>query len=115
MSKRLAYHVMVTVGLVSYIISINSPLITVKKFLFINDTVSLFQILSTLLENEEIFLGSIIFIFTIILPILKFSLLIAYGLRPSIEKQFFRSYKYLEHISRWAMLDVFIAALVSLG
>ena len=112
MKIRILYFILVFVALLAYLGSLVSPLITVKKFLFFNDTITFISILSTLLANNEIGLFLIIFLFTIILPSLKFVLLILTGINNGIRRTNNKVYQLLEQISKWAMLDVFIAALV---
>ncbi len=112
MKYRSLYHFLVIAGLISYLVSLFSPLLTVQKLYFFSDTITLLSILSTLMNNHETLLFIIVFIFTIILPSLKFILLIVYGITPHIEQTWNKLYLFLEYISKWAMLDVFIAALV---
>lgn len=85
---------------------------TINKFLFLNDTVTLISVLSTLWSSHETALFIIILIFTIVLPLIKFCLLLIYGINPKIEQQYSKPYVLLEFISRWAMLDVFVAAVL---
>ena len=112
MKYRAAYFVLVITALGIYLISLFSPLMTVSKFLFLSDTVTLVSVLSTLWNSREIALFIIIVIFTIFLPLIKFCLLIIYGINPDIEQRYKNPYSLLEIVSRWAMLDVFVAALL---
>ena len=112
LNNRILYFALVATALIAYLTSLVSPLITVNKLLFFSDTITFVSILNTLLENKEIVLFIIIFIFTIILPSLKFLLLIGVGINPGIEQSKNKLFLLLEQISKWAMLDVFIAALI---
>lgn len=112
MKFRILYFILVATALAAYLVSLVSPLITVKKLLFFSDTITFTSILYTLLENGEIVLLVIIFVFTILFPSLKFLLLIYVGLKPAVLQTKSKSLVILEQISKWAMLDVFIAALI---
>ena len=112
MKFRILYFILVIIAFAAYLVSLFSPLITVNKLLFFSDTVTFISILSTLFENEELALLLIIFVFTIVLPTLKFLLLINTGLKPANLQTKTKSIAVLEQISKWAMLDVFIAALI---
>ena len=112
MNSRVWYFILVLSALIAYLVSLASPLITVNKLLFFSDTITLISVLIALLENRELILFVIIFIFTIILPSVKFLLLIAFGLNPHIDQTHKKSFLLLEQISKWAMLDVFVAALL---
>ena len=110
--RRYIYYIMVAIAFTAYLWSLPSPLVTIKKLLFMSDTISLLSALSSLIESGELFLFAIVLVFTIILPLLKFAMLIVYGISPKIEQTYNRLYVFLDHISKWAMLDVFIAALL---
>lgn len=112
LNSRILYFALVAIALIAYLTSLVSPLITVNKLLFFSDTITFVSILSTLLANNEIILFIIIFVFTIIFPSLKFLLLIGVGIYPGIEQSKRKLFLVLEQISKWAMLDVFIAALI---
>ena len=112
MKFRILYFILVIIALATYLVSLFSPLLTVKKLLFFNDTITFISILSTLYENRELVLLVIIFVFTIVLPTLKFLLLIAAGLNLEVLQTKTKLLVMMEQISKWAMLDVFIAALV---
>ncbi len=112
MKYRILYFILVIIALVAYLVSLVSPLITVKKLLFFSDTITFMSILSTLRANGELVLLVVIFVFTIVLPTLKFLLLINVGLNPEVLQTKTKFLVVLEQISKWAMLDVFIAALI---
>lgn len=112
MNFRFLYFIFVIIALIAYLVSLVSPLLTVKKLLFFSDTVTFISILSTLLKNGELVLFVIIFVFTIVLPTLKFLLLINAGLKTGVLQAKSKSLIVMEQISKWAMLDVFIAALI---
>ena len=110
MMRKYVYYTIVVIALAAYLWSLSSPLVTIKKLLILSDTISLLSALSSLMQSGELFLFFIVLIFTIILPLLKFGLLIMYGINPEIEQKHNKIYICLDQLSKWAMLDVFIAA-----
>lgn len=64
----------------------------------------------TLFIDDEWLLFWVIFIFAIILPAIKYILLIAGVINLNVPSS--NSYKLLETISKWAMLDVFVIAVI---
>ena len=97
-------------GIFIFIASIFSPLLSISELYFFTSTVSIYSALFTLLSEGEWLLFSIILIFTIVLPSIKYALLVISGLKPKLLSA--KSFKLLEVISRWAMLDVFIVAII---
>ncbi len=67
-----------------------------------------------LFENNENFLGTIIFTFTIVFPISKYILLLFSLLLTEIEA-ISRLNRWMSVISKWSMLDVYIVALLLLN
>ena len=112
MKYRILYFIAVFAAMTAYLVSLVSPLVTVNKLLFFSDTITFMSILSTLLANGEVVLFFIILVFTIVLPSLKFLLLIKTGLNVHAVEPAKKSIQLLEQISKWAMLDVFVAALI---
>lgn len=64
------------------------------------------------MHDGELFLFIIIFIFAIILPSVKYLLLLAYGAYPESLNPSSNMLVVLEAMSKWAMLDVFIVAIL---
>ena len=103
---------MVTITL--YFFGLFSPLFRTEKVFFWIDEVSLWETVSLLFENNEYYLAIIIFLFTIIFPLLKLTFIAVFIMFPvkiSLDK--FR--KALINVSKWSMLDVFIVALLLLN
>ena len=106
------YIVLVIVGAILFVISIFSPLLSVNKFYIFTDTITLASIISDLFHENEWLLFFTILLFTIIIPVIKFIALLSYRLfarDPNRQKLLIN---YLEVISKWAMLDVFLVAIV---
>jgi paraquat-inducible protein A len=66
-----------------------------------------------LFNNGDIFLGSVILLFTIIFPILKYiSLFIIIGTKEN--PKLVKLSKVLKTLGKWSMLDVFVIAMIIL-
>jgi len=107
---RLVYLLLVILGVVIFGISIFSPLISVSELYIFKSTISIYSALLTLLRENEWLLFGVILIFTIILPSIKYTLLLIGGVKTSLLST--QSFSMLEAISKWAMLDVFIVAVI---
>ena len=94
-------------------IGLIAPIITFTKFVFIHNTFSILSACWNLLKQGQIFLFVVIFLFSVILPIIKLALLTRLVLMDSIITA--STKKFLEWIHRfgkWSMLDVFIVAIL---
>lgn len=94
-------------------IGIFAPVMTFKKLIFYKNTFSIHSGLITLFKEGEYILFLIIFVFTILFPVMKLVLLFSI--------QYFRFWTqesrkkvlhYLGLVSKWSMLDVFIVAML---
>lgn len=110
MNFRIVYLLLVILGVVIFFSSIFSPLLSISELYMFTSTVSIYSALVTLIREGEWLLFIIILVFTIILPSIKYALLLSSGVKPNLLSS--DSIKLLEVISRWAMLDVFIVAVI---
>ncbi|MFK8028103.1 MAG: paraquat-inducible protein A [Gammaproteobacteria bacterium] len=110
MNFRLMYILLVMAGIIIFIFSIFSPLLSISELYIFTSTISIYSALQTLLAEKEWLLFGVILIFTIVLPSIKYTLLIVGGVRPNLLSR--HNFKMLEAISKWAMLDVFIVAVI---
>lgn len=90
-----------------------SPIITLEKFYFFANTVSIASGLVELLEEGQILLFIIITLFSIVLPILKLFILNKL-LSPTLNKKntFLKYLKWMHSYGKWSMLDVFVVAIL---
>ena len=109
---KLIYLLLVMAGASLFAVSLFSPFVSVQKFYIFNDTVTLVSMLANFLQEKDWFLFLIILVFTVILPTIKFILLFIYGWIPSAMDSGSYAIRALEGISKWAMLDVFLVAIV---
>ncbi len=115
MSKRYYYILCVLIGIISYMISLFSPLLSISEFYIFRDTLTIISITLVLLNSGEWLLFLTIVIFAFLLPSLKYILLFIYGIFPEKLSPSNRTLIVLEVISKWAMLDVFIIAFLIAG
>lgn len=112
MKYKNSYYWFLWSGILTYLISLNLPLISITKVYVFRDEISLISILKTLWQQQELLLYLIILLFVIVVPICKFTLLIILGANPLIKSVYQRAYNFIEMIGKWAMLDVFVAAII---
>ncbi|WP_163831521.1 paraquat-inducible protein A [Spartinivicinus ruber] len=88
------------------------PLFTLERFYFLENQVSLASIVIELLSEKQLILFLAVFIFSIVIPVFKLSLIfiILFGSQ-SLQKNK-RYIKILQTLGKWSMLDVFIVAIM---
>ncbi|MET4805309.1 paraquat-inducible protein A [Limibacillus sp. MBR-115] len=88
------------------------PMMTVSRFVFLSEEVSILRAIGQLWDADEIFLFLIIATFSVVFPALKvgIGLLLWYRSRHAIRRR--RWLAGLEMLGRWSMLDVFVVALI---
>ena len=97
--------------LILFITSLFAPLFTLEKFYFFSNTVSLLSALFSLIAKGHIFLFLIIFIFSILFPLFKLSVILyIWNSRAGATVQ--QLLKWIHHLGKWSMLDVFVVALM---
>lgn len=94
-------------------IGLIAPIITFKKFIFIQNTFSILMACWNLLQQGQLFLFVIIGLFSIVLPILKLALLTKVivsqnKLKAGTQKLL----DWVHRFGRWSMLDVFVVAIL---
>ena len=89
------------------------PLLTLEKFLFFSNTVSLYSALVQLYAEREWGLFALIGLFSVVFPIIKLLLLaLVWNFEAAASATHRRHMKWLAEYSKWSMLDVFVVALV---
>ncbi len=86
------------------------PFVTISKFMFFDHTVSILSSLGELVIHSEYAVFLIIFVFTIITPIIKLILMCVVWFT-ALEKRTKYLY-YMEKYGKWSMLDVFVVAVM---
>ena len=101
------------IAAVLFAVGLVTPMLTISKFIFIKSSFSVFSGVIELMRNHNIVLGIVVAAFSIVLPILKLQILhrLLAADRQSTPKT--RRSLYLMHeYGRWAMLDVFVVAVL---
>jgi len=101
------------VTLLLFIAGVSLPILTVTKLLIVSNEVSILTGLYELIEEQQYFICVVIFLFSIVLPLLKFYYLYLLSSSNTIENQNYTKYLNLMHrYGRWSMLDVFVIAIL---
>ena len=95
-----------------FFLGIFAPMLTLTKFIFIRDRISLVTGLSRLLEEGDLLLFIIIFVFSIMFPVAKLVILHRIVSIPSDGARFGRHIAFLSKFGKWSMLDVFVVAVL---
>ncbi len=97
---------LLTIGLVA-------PIITFKKFIFIQNTFSILTACWNLLKEGQLFIFFVITLFSVILPIFKIVLLAKLILGQALASTNVKILLDLTHrFGKWSMLDVFVVAIL---
>ncbi len=89
------------------------PLITLEKFYFFSNTVSLWSALQQLRAEGEWGLFVLIGLFSVVFPVIKILLLaLVWNFGSEGSRAHRRHLKWLAEYSKWSMLDVFVVALL---
>ncbi len=112
-SYNLRLLLLLTVAAVLLAIGLVAPIITFKKFIFIQNTFSILSGTWNLLSEGQYFLFVIIVLFSIILPIFKLGLLTKLLLSSStISTRNEKILGLIHQFGKWSMLDVFVVAIL---
>ncbi len=102
---------LVTLGI--FIIGVTSPLLTLIKFSFIENTVSLLSTIKQFYADKEWFLFIVITLFSLCIPTIKIAnLLLILNVDYSRGSMLDKSLQIIETLGKWSMLDVFVVALL---
>ena len=94
-------------------VGLTTPVLTLEKFFIVENTFSIFSGLVQLINERKFFLFVVIFLFSVILPLVKLAVL--FRLLISSDQNQARLHKYLQLMhpyGTWSMLDVFVVALL---
>ena len=95
------------------ILGLTIPVISLEKFYFFGNTVSLLSGIQALWQEQERGLAVLLLCFSVVFPALKILLLLMiWNLEKSDSPAHQRHLHWLETYSKWSMLDVFVVALV---
>ena len=98
-----------------YIAGIFLPFTAVTKLWLFENQISVYRGLIVLWKADELFLFLILFVFTICFPFIKINALLALWLYPGLKADQAKAfYKFVSHLGKWSMLDVFVVAILVL-
>lgn len=89
------------------------PIVTLTKFILLENTFSVYSGVVQLLKEGQLFLFVLITGFSIVLPALKIVMLfILVSLKNSPAQRFDRYLRWMHAYGKWSMLDVFVVAVL---
>jgi len=98
-----------------FVAGIFLPFTSVTKLWLFENQISVFQGLIVLWKASELFLFLILFVFTVCFPFVKINALLALWLYPGLTADQARNFfKFVAHLGKWSMLDVFVVAILVL-
>ncbi len=101
------------IALISLVIGITAPLMTLEKLYFFENRISLIGAVTQLFEKKEWILFVVIGLFSLCLPFIKITSLMAILHIPHQGNTFLdKLLRWIEHWGKWSMLDVFVVALL---
>ncbi len=111
--RILLFKCLTLAAVVLIIVGLFAPIITLKKFIVVENTFSLFSGSVQLIRDGQWFLFIVVAIFSILLPFAKLAVL--YRVLSVSDGKGTRSKRYLgwiHNLGKWSMLDVFVVALL---
>jgi paraquat-inducible protein A len=112
---RQAQHLRYLVWLSSVLLLVGlvAPIITLKKFILVENTFSVLSGVTELLLNGQVFLFLLLTGFSVVLPILKLRVLYLLVSRNEAMQPNIRKLLHWMHLyGKWSMLDVFVVAVL---
>ncbi len=88
------------------------PTLTLKELVFWKHTFSILSGIQSLYQEKYYFLALIVFLFSVIFPIIKLFTLTSVWFLKLSEAQRLKFIKWLELLGKWSMLDVFVVAVL---
>ncbi len=111
--EMIALKILLTLTLVFLITGFITPLLSLKKFILIENTFSILSGTLQLLSEGQYFLFILIFGFSIVIPLLKIAVLFKLFFSRDIEKSVRHKFLHWMHLyGKWSMLDVFVVSVL---
>ncbi len=113
LKQGIVIDLLLLIALISLVIGITAPLMTLEKLYFFENRISLIGAVTQLFENKEWILFTVIGLFSLCLPFIKITSLMAILHIPHQANTFLdKLLRWIEHWGKWSMLDVFVVALL---
>jgi paraquat-inducible protein A len=110
-ARRLRLYIWVASALL--LVGLVAPIITLSKFVLVQNTFSVLSGSIQLLTEGQVFLFLVITGFSIVLPVLKLRVLYRLVSKSEIAKEKIRKQLHWMHLyGKWSMLDVFVVAVL---
>ena len=110
--RRFLLSMAIIAASISLALGLTLPGIRLTRFYFFSTEYSLISTVYTLISRNQIFLGSLVFIFSIMLPVFKLCYLVVLTTMPDDILRQYRHVKALEWLGKWSMHDVLVLALM---
>jgi len=111
--RRFLLSVAIIGASISLALGVSLPSIKLTRFYFFSTEYSLITTVYTLVARNQIFLGSLVFVFSIMLPVFKiFYLVVLTTMPPEVLRRQYRQVKAIEWLGKWSMHDVLVLALM---
>ncbi|MEL7542389.1 MAG: paraquat-inducible protein A [Pseudomonadota bacterium] len=110
-ARRIALYSTILAAAWLLYLGVTKPVLKLTKLYFLEDEHSLWSVIVALFAKDELFLGTIIFTFSIVFPALKLFYLLVVAVAPATSE---RPYimQWMSWLGKWSMLDVLVLALV---
>ena len=90
-------------------LGISLPILRLTKFIFWTSEYSLISTVEVLLRDGQTFLGLVVLVFSILLPVVKLGYLLLVSTLPAAElRRHAKRLKAIEWIGKWSMHDVLV-------
>ncbi len=110
---RWVFNALLLLALAAFVYGVFTPLMRLEKFWLFNNEYSLYSSLQTLYEHGEIFLLVVLFLFSVLTPLVKMAGSAMLANTSVLFRQRRERFLYwLETWGKWSMLDVFVVALL---
>lgn len=110
--RRFLLSMAIIAASISLALGLTLPGIRLTRFYFFTTEYSLISTVYTLISRNQIFLGTVVFIFSIMLPVFKLGYLLVLTTMPDDILRQYRHLKALEWLGKWSMHDVLVLALM---
>ncbi|MEJ6077095.1 paraquat-inducible protein A [Vibrio sp. 1-Bac 57] len=113
LSSVTALRWLLMVATLFFLLGLFLPMITISKFMVINNSISIISGLAELINEGQILIFMIVGIFSVVLPIFKIGFLFLLLQSTITTTKQYKKLLYLMHeYGRWTMLDVMVVAML---
>lgn len=111
---RSLYFVRTVLGLaaIAFLVGLFAPMMTITKFVLVEDTYSIATGIQALLNEGQIFLFLLILGFSVLFPMVKLGLLFQVAYSADEARTDPRYLHWIATYGKWSMLDVFVVAVL---